>query len=304
MSGLPDDHMTYPHRAYGMDQALYPWRPAAARHPAAWPQDRALAACVVVLIEHHSLTPRGRPFKHPGAMQTPYPDLRHYTSRDYGNRVGVYRILNALKSAGIHATFPVNACVLARYPSLVDAIAADGHEIAACGVSADDIHWSGLEAGEEERLVAGTRAAFERAGHAPRTWMSPARQQSFDTPHLIRAAGFDICLDWEQDSTPVLMTTRSGGLWALPVLNELDDRRLLIDQRQSEEDWARQIVTARDALIREASRSGGQTLAFTLTPYVTGQPFRIAALRRMLAGLGAHESVWATTAGGMIEALA
>lgn len=304
MSAVSDDYLVYPHRAYGMDQALYPWRPAPARAPGSWPQAKALAASVIVLIEHHSLTPRGRPFKHPGAMQTPYPDLRHYTTRDYGNRVGVYRILDALKAAGLQATFPVNACILARYPALIEAIAADGHEIAAYGVSTDDIHWSGLEAGEEERLVAETRAAFEQAGLAPRAWMSPARQQSFETPHLIRAAGFDICLDWEQDSAPVMMATRTGGLWALPVMNELDDRKLLIDQRQSEEDWARQILTARDTLIEEASRSGRQTLAFTLTPYVIGQPFRIAALRQVFAGLSAHDAVWATTASRMIEALA
>ena len=303
MSGVSDDYLVYPHRAYGMDQALYPWRPGPARALAPWPQAKALGACVIVLIEHHSLTPRGRPFKHPGAMQTPYPDLRHYTTRDYGNRVGVYRILDALRAAGIQATFPVNACVLERYPALIEAIAADGHEFAAYGLSSDDIHWSGLENGEEARFVNETRAAFERAGLAARAWMSPARQQSFETPHLIRAAGFDICLDWEQDSTPIVMATRTGGLWALPVMNELDDRKLLIDQRQSEEDWARQILTARDALIEEAGRSGGQTLAFTLTPYVIGQPFRIAALRQVLTGLGGHDAVWTTTASRMIAAL-
>lgn len=303
MSALPDDYLIYPHRAYGMDQALYPWRPAPTRAPITWPNAKALGAAVIVLIEHHSLTPAGKPFKHPGAMQTPYPDLRHYTTRDYGNRVGVFRILDALKAEGLVATFPVNACMLARYPALIEAIGADGHEIAAYGLSTDAIHWSGLEPGEEERFVAQTRAAFDAAGLAPRTWMSPARQQSFDTPRLIRAAGFDICLDWEQDSTPVAMATQAGGLWALPVLNELDDRKLLIDQRQSEDDWARQILAARDALIRDAGAGAGQTLAFTLTPYVIGQPFRIAALRNVLAGLARHDAVWTTTAAGMIAAL-
>ncbi len=63
-------------------------------------------------LEFFPLNPSGVPFKHPGAMATPYPDLRHYTVRDYGNRVGVYRILESL--GDIQAGFAVNAAVAER----------------------------------------------------------------------------------------------------------------------------------------------------------------------------------------------
>ena len=98
---LPDEHLIYPHRSYGMDQDRYAWRPVTQRAPIALPSGAAVAAMIVVPIEHHPLNPPGKPFKHPGAMVTPYPDLRHYTTRDYGNRVGVYRILEVLKAAGM-----------------------------------------------------------------------------------------------------------------------------------------------------------------------------------------------------------
>jgi peptidoglycan/xylan/chitin deacetylase (PgdA/CDA1 family) len=299
---LSEDYLIYPHRAYGMDQSLYAWRPATSRTPIAWPDGRTVAAMIVVPIEHHSLTPPAKPFKSPGAMVTPYPDLRHYTTRDYGNRVGVFRILDELAKAGLRATFPINADQLTRLAPLVEAIDAAGHEIAAYGRSPEHIHWTGLDASVERQWIADVRAAFAAAGLSPRTWLSPARQQSYATLALLAEAGFDICLDWEQDDTPTPMTTPSGVVTCVPLFNELDDRILMIDRRQSEEDWARQILEARDYLKSDAERFGGRVLGFTLTPYVSGQPFRISTLRGVLADLAGDAHVWSSTASQIVAA--
>jgi len=299
---LPDDYLIYPHRAYGMDQSLYDWRPAPSRRAVRWPGGAAVAAMMVVPIEHHSLTPPGKPFKHPGAMATPYPDLRHYTTRDYGNRVGAFRILDELARAGLKATFAVNAQQVKRLEPLLEAIRADGHEIAAYGLSPEHIHWSGLEGDVEAAWIDEVRERFDAVGLRPRAWLSPARQQSFSTLELIARAGFDVCLDWEQDETPIAMTTPWGVIKAVPLSNELDDRTLLIDRRQTEDDWARQILEAKAYLKSGAERFGGRVLSFTLTPYVTGQPFRIFDLRRVLGDLAADAEVWAAGASEIADA--
>jgi hypothetical protein len=132
--------------------------------------------------------------------------------------------------------------------------------------------------------------------------MSPARQQSFDTLNLIAGAGFEVCIDWEQDDAPVTMTTPAGDIKAVPLSNELDDRALLIDRRQTEDDWAAQVLEARDYLKSEADRFGGRALGFTLTPYVTGLPFRISAVRRLFADLAADKAVWSATASEIADA--
>ncbi len=299
---LPDDYLDYPRRGYGQDIDRYGWRLSVDRPRLSWPGGADLAVMVVVPVEFHRLDPAGKPFKHPGAMQTPYPDLRHYTTRDYGNRVGIFRILDALAAEGLKATIPVNAVMLERAPPLIEAIVAGGHEIAAYGWEADAIHWGGLDEAAERALVARTRTAFAAHGLQPVTWMSPARQQSQRTPDLIREAGFSVCLDWEMDSVPVDMATARGPLTCVPLLNELDDRKLLIDQRQDEDSWVRQILAARDLMAGEAPRFGGQVLSFTLTPYVTGQPFRMAPLRQLLGGLGRDRSLWNATASGIAAA--
>lgn len=302
MMPLPEDYLKYEHRRYGMDQSLYAWRPSGERKPVTWPDGKALAAMIVVPVEWHRLNPQGKPFRHPGAMMTPWPDLRHYTTRDYGNRVGIFRLLDALAATGLKATIPVNAVLLERAKPLIEAIKDAGHEIAAYGLEADRIHWSGLEPGEEERWIGETRQAFTRAGLTPRVWMSPARQQSFDTLKLIAEHGFEICLDWEQDGVPVAMRTPSGEVSAVPLYNELDDRTLLTDRRQSEDEWADQILEAARLLVSEAPRAGGQVLSFSLTPYVSGQPFRMHAVRRVLEALAGNDDVWSATASQIADA--
>jgi peptidoglycan/xylan/chitin deacetylase (PgdA/CDA1 family) len=217
--------------------------------------------------------------------------------------VGLFRILRALKAAGLKATFPVNAVLLSRIRPAIDAILADGHEIAAYGVDTSHIHWTGLEPGVERQWVEQTRAAFDKAGLQPRTWMSPARQQSFDTVDLIAEAGFDICLDWEQDTVPVPMATAGGAeVLALPLSTELDDRILLNDRHQTEADWLEQILAATAFMKREAPRFGGQMLGFSLTPYISGQPFRTWAIREAMTALGQDPQVWSATASEIADA--
>lgn len=293
---LPDSYLKYPHRAYGADQTFYPWSPRTARTPMALPGGAATAALIVIPLEYHRLNPLTKPFKAPGAMVTPYPDLRHYTTRDYGNRVGAFRLLAELKAAGLKATFAVNAVLLARVRPLIDSILSGGHEIAVHGLAADNIHWSGLDEAAETDLITRARDTFKHAGLEPRVWMSPARQQSYRTLELIARAGFTICLDWESDSVPVRMRTQYGQVIAVPSANELDDRLLLVDRHQSEEEWSAQIATAIELLREEGPRVGGQVLSFTLTPYVSGQPFRIGEVRRVMQMLAGDASVWTATA--------
>jgi allantoinase len=301
---LPPDYLAYPHRRYGMDQDRYPWATALQRPRVTWPGDKAIALMILVPLEFHMLNNSGKPFKHPGAMQTPYPDLRHYTTRDYGNRVGAFRILKALKAGGLTATFAINARLIARIKPLIGAILADGHEIAAHGWDTDSIHWGGIDPEVEKDFVLNTREAFATEGLNPITWMSPARSQSFATPDLIRAAGFSVCLDWEHDSVPTPMRTDHGALSCVPLMNELDDRKLLLDQRQTEAEWRDQILAAAALLKDEHARFGGQVLGFTLTPYVSGQPFRIWALRETLQALGQDGAVWSASASAIAEAAA
>ncbi len=289
---LPDDYLIYPHRKHGLDNPHYGWDPADRRKPIALEDGTKSIATVIVPVEFFPLNPPTAPFKHPGAMKTPYPDLRHFTTRDYGNRIGIYRLLRAFEARGIKATFAVNAEIARRYKPLVEAIRTGGHEVAAHGISTAHIHHDGLSEADERAWVAETRAAFPEA----KTWMSPARNESYRTLDLLAEAGFEVCLDWEADQRPLPFKTSSSPIWALPHYGELGDFKLLIDRSQSEEDWQAQITEAAAYHIGLHETEGASAWAFTMTPYVLGQPFRMQAVKQTLDALTAMDGLSLMTA--------
>ncbi|MEM7740562.1 MAG: polysaccharide deacetylase family protein [Pseudomonadota bacterium] len=249
-------------------------------------------AFIVVPIEFFPLNPPSAPFLHPGAMKTPYPDLRHYTTRDYGNRVGVFRILRALEELGLKATFAINALAAERYSPLIKSISDAGHEIAAHGLSTAAIHHDELPVDDERSMIKEVRRRLPDAV----TWMSPARNQSYHTLDLIAEQGFEICLDWESYQTPFSLRAGHTSITGLPLMNELDDFKLLIDRRQHEDEWADQIIEAANFHITDHDRFGAQAFGFTLTPHIIGQPFRIKTMKSVLQQLSALENLEVATA--------
>lgn len=282
---LPSDYLSYPRRGYGQDIDRYDWAPARDRKPITHPEGYKASAMIVVACEFHPINPKKDPFNHPHGMITPYPDLRHFTTRDYGNRVGVFRILRALKANRLKASFAVSADLIARARPLIDTILDDGHEIAAAGLNGDAIHHAGLDETQESRRIESVRAAFSAIGLEPKAWLSPARQQSAKTPDLLTRHGFEICLDWEIDQVPIVMRTQNGRLTCLPLHNELDDFKLLNERKQDEAVWVRQLGEARAMLVEEHGARGWQSFGFSLTGFVAGQPFRYPALEEIFKSI-------------------
>jgi peptidoglycan/xylan/chitin deacetylase (PgdA/CDA1 family) len=280
---LPDDYLVYPHRKRGPDHARYDASPYRDRAPIVLPNGAKLGLWVTVPVEFFPLNPSGKPFKAPGAMQTPYPDLRHFTTRDYGNRVGIYRMLKLFGDLGITATFAVQGAVAERYPTLIKDIVGDGHEICANGWDSDSLHYSGLDPDIERRYIADTLAAIEGVtGTRPTGWISPARAESFDTPDLLAEAGIDWCGDWAHDDLPTEFRAKAKTMAALPLSNELDDWQIILDYKRPEQEWVAQVGDAAAVLRGEADRFGPQILSMTTRPYVMGQPYRIASLKESL----------------------
>lgn len=289
---LPKSYLKYPMRGYGQDHDFYEWRLSKDRPKINWPGGAKVAVCFIVPVEFFPLNPSGIPFKHPGAMVTPYPDLRHYTVRDYGNRVGVYRILEALEDT--RASFAINGEIVRRYPPLLETIESKGNEMIAHGISTDDIHHEGLSEKQENDLIKDALTCLENTSSG---WMSPARNQSSKTLERLVKAGATYCLDWEMDQVPVIAHTKNGDITLIPNSYELSDFTLLHTRRQTEEAWLKQIQDAVDLLLEEYDRFGGQMLGLTLTPYIIGQPFRIWALRALLQYLKEKDGVTIMTAG-------
>jgi allantoinase len=300
---VPPDYLKYPHRRHGMDHERYAWSMLPRRKPVRWPGGARIAFLVMPALEWFPLDMTGKPFKPPGAMVAPYPDLRHYTLRDYGNRVGIFRVMTALDRLGIRASVAVNAAVAARHPSLIKACTERRWEVIASGLDMDHLHYEGLPPEAEQKLVAEALALLRRVSGQPiRGWLSPARSESFATLDLIAAAGIDYVCDWVNDDLPYAMRTASGRLHSMPVSSDIDDYTILVQNRHSEDAFTQQVCDQFDLLYQEAGAQGGRVMSLSLHPWVIGQPFRIGALERALAHIMGHQEVWAATASEILDA--
>ena len=232
---LPADHLAYPLRRYGMDHERYAWSMLAERAPVSWPGGAKVALWVNVAVQFFPLNQSGAPFAPPGGMSTPYPDLRHFTLRDYGNRVGLFRCLDALDAFGVKPTFSVNAAMVDRCPRLIERLASRGDEILASSWHMDTLHHGGMEVAEEAALVDRALQTLREATGQPITgWLSPAGAQSGNTPDLLAARGIRYMGDWLNDELPYAFRTKSGDLTALPLSLELDDAFVIANNLHSE----------------------------------------------------------------------
>lgn len=300
---LPEEFLQYPLRRYGMDHERYDWSMLHQRPPVAWPNGARVALWVTPALEWFPLNMKGSPFKPPGAMVTAYPDLRHYTLRDYGNRIGIFRIMEVLDRLGIRASAAVNAAVAVRYPSLIQACTSRGWEIIAKGQDMDHLHHGGLAEDEERALIARSLEILRRASGQPvRGWLSPAKSESAATLDLIREAGIDYVCDWVNDDMPYAMRTAHGGLHAMPHPIDIDDHTILVQNHHTEDDFRDALCDQFDVLYRESATHGGRIMAISLHPWVIGQPYRIRALEEALQHILGHEGVWAATGAEILDA--
>jgi hypothetical protein len=298
---LDPGYLTYPKRRHGYDHDLYAWSALHERPPVRWPRG-SVAVWVCVSLEWFPITPADTPFRAPGHMQTAYPDFRHYTVRDYGTRVGFYRLLDAFARAGVRVSVACNAAIAERYPQVIADIVAAGHEIVAHSTDMNGTIASGMAIEEERALIALSLDTLERvSGVRPRGWLSIARSQSWHTPDLLREAGLIYGCDWVNDELPYRF---ANGLINLPLNHELSDRQIVTVQQQSADSYAEQVLDAFDWLAGEAEGYRGRMLPLHVTPYIMGLPYRIGAFETLLAALTARPEAWFATGGEIVDAWA
>jgi allantoinase len=296
-------YLTYPLRKRGNDHDLYEASYLPDRPSVQWPGGKGVAVWIVPMVEVFPLDMDPKPINPPGGMTRPYPDYWNYTLQDYGNRVGIYRILDALERRGMASSCAVSAALAAKYPRVLADIAAR-HEVIAHGRDMGAIHGDHLSADEERALIEGARATLaEATGSAPRGWFAPAWALSRNTTALVADAGYDYTCDWAVDELPIAMTGPASGLSAMPLGYELSDTRLILEYKQMAWDWAEQVEDAFAFLVAEAKRTGaGRLLTLPVHPWITGTPLRIGAFERILDTIAAEETAWVATGSEILDA--
>ncbi len=302
-----DDNYALPELRRGMDHDHYDWSPLnATRTPLRWPGDARVALCAIVSLEH---TEWRRPEGH---YQVPnlaggygwgaFPDVTAWSHREYGNRVGIFRVLDVLQKHGIPPTVAMDALTAEHYPFLVRHCVSRGCEFIAHGVSANRMITSRMTEDEERDYIRVSIDTLAHAtGSAPAGWLGPEYGESERTPRLLAQAGIRYVCDWVNDEQPYRLSVPEGELYALPVTLPLDDVNALWDRRMDIDRYGQAIVEAFETLYRDGE-TNGRLLVLNLHPFLIGQPFRIGVLDAALERIAPHPGVWKATGSEIVAA--
>ncbi len=282
----------------------YDWSPIVNRGVQRWPEGSRIALCVVVNLEHMEyMPPEGSfsPALSGGVAPRPYPDYTRISHREYGHRVGVFRVLDVLEKHGIKPTVAMDAMTAGKYPYLVKHCLQRGCEIIGHGVSVSRMVTSRMSEGEEREYIKTSVDALKKAtGTAPSGWIGPEYGESARTPQLLAEAGIRYICDWANDEQPYRINASQGEIFALPVMLELDDINALWDRRVPVDRYGLLLKEGFDTMYQDSAKNG-RVMVLNLHPWLIGQPFRIKYLDEALATMVARQGVWAATGSEIID---
>ena len=302
---------------HGTDHPYYEWSPLPSRGRFEWPNRSPLAIGAVVILEHVEWAPPPDAYslrrRSGGLARLPAPDYPHLTIREYGHRVGIFRLLDLLERHGIATTVAVDALTAEHYGWLAAHLVERGCEIAGRGIAATRLVTSKNSEADERDAIARSIDAIESAtGARPTTWFSAEGVESFRTPALLAEAGIDTVLDWPNDEQPVLMTTDgvlagvskpegTAPMVSLPLFLEADDEFALWHRRTTLGGWCGIITGAAARMHADGAGhlAGSRLLMLTLRPWLAGQPFRTPTLDAALEEVTALGNVHTATAAGL-----
>jgi peptidoglycan/xylan/chitin deacetylase (PgdA/CDA1 family) len=272
----------------------YAYSPITARPGGRWPGGRKLAVYVAVGVEDYRFGEGHTEDLLPGVAQ---PDLVNTAWRDYGNRVGAFRLFDRLAGFGIAPTVLLNTMVYDTAPDVTEAARRHGAEFVAHGITNSD-SLAGLDEKQEHAYLTDVAARITAAeGSAPGGWSSPWLTHTPRTVDLLAATGYRYVLDLRMDDQPVWLTTDSGPLLSIPYPLELNDSTSMVGRAASASEFTDMVVDEFDELLAAAD---DQPLVMGLVThsFISGAPFRLRALSRALKHLAAHAGdVWFTRPG-------
>lgn len=272
-------------------QNRYRFHPITKRPDYSWPGGRRLAVYISLGIEEYVFGEGMTEDLFPGASK---PDDVNTSWRDYGNRVGGFRLIERVSSFGLPLTILLNTEVYEHAPDLMDFARSKGCEIVGHGLTNSDTLAGRDPADEAAYLKAVADRIEAEEGYRPGGWSSPWLAHTESTVDLLKEAGYRYLMDLRFDDQPVWLATRSGPMLSIPYALELNDSSTVIGRQASATDFERMIVDEFDEML-EASKDQPLVMSIVVHSFISGQPFRLRALTRALRHMAARQGeVWIT----------
>jgi len=281
----------------------YDYSAIAKRPDYSFPDGRRLAVHFCLNLEHFSF---GEGLGNDYGTNQPQPNVRSYAWRDYGNRVGAWRLLELAEAYDLPYGVLLNTALYDYCPELVAAFSARGDEIVGHGRTNSERQID-MSMAEERACLQEVSEAIERhEGKKPSGWLAPYVCQTQHTPELLKQAGYRYMMDWPLDDQPIWFHTADGPLLSIPYAHDLNDSLEVVTRRTSSQVLCENLIDQFDEMLAESARRP-LVMGVVLHSFILGQPHRLRRFRSVVEHILKHrDRVWITRPGdicGFIESL-
>ena len=270
------------------------------RKPFTWPGNRSLAIWIAPNVEvwHYDL-PSGQAVTPNTANRVP--DVVNYAWREYGVRVGLGRLMDALDSVGAKATVALNSQYCETFPRNMEEMKKRGWEFMGHGTTNSE-SLQGLSPEKEREVIRHVLKTIEQAsGKKPRGWLGTGLTETHNTLDILAEEGVTYTGDWNNDDQPIPMKVKSGKMYGIPYCMEVNDIGQYIRKGYTGEQYFRALMDQFEQLLSD-SRKQPRVLGIPLHPMISGQPLRIKYLARALAEMKDHKRAWFATGSEIVDA--
>ena len=272
----------------------FPYSAIVDRKPLRWPNGARVAVWVVPNIEHFLFDRPSTSITN--ATTSLIPDVLNYSWRDYGVRVGIWRLMEIMDRYGIKGTVALNSDVCIRYPRIIEEGNRLGWEWMGHGKS-NSVLINRQTEDEERALIREVIDTIRKtSGKHPRGWLSPALSESHRTLDLLAECGIEYVCNWVNDEQPYPMRVKAGSMISMPYSVEINDIPAFVDVKQNAETFGRMICDQFDVLYEDGAKTG-RVMAICLHPFLIGHAYRSKYLAQALAHITSRQEVWLTTGG-------
>ena len=275
------------------DYGPFPYLPIHQRPKVSFPGGARVALWIIPNLEFFSL--RHGLSGHPTEAKGNAPTVRPWALRDYGNRVGIWRIMDLLNKLNLRASPTLNTDICEHHPQIVQEGMKLGWEFLGHNKT-NTQRLTEMDAATERQTIEDCARRIEQmTGVRPRGWLGAGLAETWNTLDNLIDSGFQYVADWTNDDQPYTMTMDDGRkITSVPYSYEVNDSPFLYYRNGTIDEFEKLIKRQFDVLYEEGAHSG-RVMAICLHPYIIGVPHRIKALESALRYIQSHDQVWYAT---------
>ncbi|HBA41234.1 MAG: hypothetical protein A2W66_03790 [Deltaproteobacteria bacterium RIFCSPLOWO2_02_56_12] len=275
------------------------------RSPIKWPDGARIAITPCVAFETWP-----EELGAPGSLQQenrrPQPtnavtkkNLATITDREFGERVGVFRMLEIFQKEGIQTTFFPTGITVENYPDVFKEIVAQGHEI---GTETWIHDYSYMKKRDKEKkdLQKTVKIVQETVGKPPKGYLSTGVSPSADTPEIITELGYTYWMDPQHEETPYTLKIKGTELTVLSYFQDLNDYSTFQRAGRTPRELLQQWKDCFDCLYEEGAKDP-KFLIWGNHPFIGGRPYRAPMLREFIRYAKGHSKVWFARSGDIAK---